>query len=391
LYTAFYQLKEEPFRLTPDPRFLHLADPHRTALKVLLQGVLQRKGFTVVAGPVGTGKTTLLHTALQILTEKSEGRGRLVSAFLVNPTLAPAELLEAVLDEYEITCTATSKPRRLAALHQMLFQTQQQGGTAILLIDEAHLMSIELLEEIRLLGNTDTYQEKLLQIVLCGQPELFAVLQRPELQALQQRIASTCLLRPLSLPETRAYMAERLHAAGLRGSSPFTGTAVEVIHRLTTGVPRLINLLSDACLSMGFELKRKQIDQTLVQQASEDVLGLVKGPFSPGGGGVGAGSNGKKDQTQSQASEAEAQEEAVPATSWPDETPLQAHAAVAGSGPSAPVTIGVASNFSSAATATLVADERRGAKSSPRDGNWTRSTFDVLIDALKQGRAVARE
>jgi hypothetical protein len=153
----------------------------------------------------------------------------------------------------------------------------------------------------------------------------------------------------------------------------------------------LINLLSDACLSVGFELKRKQIDQTLVQQASEDVLGLVKGPFSPGGGGVGAGSNGKKDQTQSQASEAEAQEEAVPATSWPDETPLQAHAAVAGSGPSAPVTIGVASNFSSAATATLVADERRGAKSSPRDGNWTRSTFDVLIDALKQGRAVARE
>jgi len=392
LYTAFYQLKEEPFRLTPDPRFLHLADPHRTALKVLLQGVLQRKGFTVVAGPVGTGKTTLLHTALQILTEKSEGRGRLVSAFLVNPTLAPAELLEAVLDEYEITCTATSKPRRLAALHQMLFQTQQQGGTAILLIDEAHLMSIELLEEIRLLGNTDTYQEKLLQIVLCGQPELFAVLQRPELQALQQRIASTCLLRPLSLPETRAYMAERLHAAGLRGSSPFTGTAVEVIHRLTNGVPRLINLLSDACLSVGFELKRKQIDQTLVEQASEDVLGLVRGPFSPGGGS-GVGANGKKDQTQSQApaEEKTAREEAVPATSWPDETPLQAHAAVAGSAPSAPVTIGLAPTLSSAATATIVADERRAAKPSPREGNWTRSTFDVLIDALKQGRAVSRE
>jgi general secretion pathway protein A len=382
LYTAFYQLKEEPFRLTPDPRFLHLADPHRTALKVLLQGVLQRKGFTVVAGPVGTGKTTLLHTALQILTEKSEGRGRLVSAFLVNPTLAPAELLEAVLDEYEITCTATSKPRRLAALHQMLFQTQQQGGTAILLIDEAHLMSVELLEEIRLLGNTDTYQEKLLQIVLCGQPELFAVLQRPELQALQQRIASTCLLRPLSLPETRAYMAERLHAAGLRGSSPFTGTAVEVIHRLTTGVPRLINLLSDACLLVGFELKRKQIDQFLVEQASEDVLGLVKGPFAPGGA-LGTGANGKRDQEQ-----APAEEKAVAATSWPNDPPLQARAAAAAD---SSVTLGVASSFSSSATATMVADERRGLKPSARDGNWTRSTFDVLIDALKQGRAVARE
>jgi general secretion pathway protein A len=385
LYTAFYQLKEEPFRLTPDPRFLHLADPHRTALKVLLQGVLQRKGFTIVAGPVGTGKTTLLHTALQILTEKSEGRGRLVSAFLVNPTLAPAELLEAVLDEYEITCTATSKPRRLAALHQMLFQTQQQGGTAILLIDEAHLMSVELLEEIRLLGNTDTYQEKLLQIVLCGQPELFAVLQRPELQALQQRIASTCLLRPLSLPETRAYMAERLHAAGLRGSSPFTGTAVEVIHRLTTGVPRLINLLSDACLVVGFELKRKQIDQFLVEQASEDVLGLMRGPFAPGGA---AGANGKK-HVGASVEETAAPENDAPAGSWPDDDPpLGARAAAASD---ATATLGVTSGHSSAATATLVADEPRATKPSPRDGNRTRSTFDSLIDALKQGRTVARE
>jgi general secretion pathway protein A len=385
LYTAFYQLKEEPFRLTPDPRFLHLADPHRTALKVLLQGVLQRKGFTIVAGPVGTGKTTLLHTALQILTEKSEGRGRLVSAFLVNPTLAPSELLEAVLDEYEITCTATSKPRRLAALHQMLFQTQQQGGTAILLIDEAHLMSVELLEEIRLLGNTDTYQEKLLQIVLCGQPELFAVLQRPELQALQQRIASTCLLRPLSLPETRAYMAERLHAAGLRGSSPFTGTAVEVIHRLTTGVPRLINLLSDACLVVGFELKRKQIDQFLVEQASEDVLGLMRGPFAPGGA---AGANGKK-HVGASVEETAVPENDAPAGSWPDDDPpLGARAAAASD---ATATLGVTSGLSSSATATLVADERRATKPSPRDGNRTRSTFDSLIDALKQGRTVARE
>jgi general secretion pathway protein A len=374
LYTAFYQLKEEPFRLTPDPRFLHLADPHRTALKVLLQGVLQRKGFTVVAGPVGTGKTTLLHTALQILTEKSEGRGRLVSAFLVNPTLAPSELLEAVLEEYEINCTATSKPRRLAALHQMLFQTQQQGGTAILLIDEAHLMSVELLEEIRLLGNTDTYQEKLLQIVLCGQPELFAVLQRPELQALQQRIASTCLLRPLSLPEVRAYMAERLHAAGLRGSSPFTGTAVEVIHRLTGGVPRLINLLSDACLLVGFELKRKQIDQFLVEQASEDVLGLLKGPFAPGGLGTVPSNSDSRGRDEAQSEE--------PAQSKWAARP-QARAAVASSSDGA--------SLSSTATATLAAEDRRASKPSQRDANWTKSTFDNLIDALKHGRATARE
>jgi general secretion pathway protein A len=395
LYTAFYQLKEEPFRLTPDPRFLHLADPHRTALKVLLQGVLQRKGFTVVAGPVGTGKTTLLHTALQILTEKSEGRGRLVSAFLVNPTLTPAELLEAVLDEYEINCTATSKPRRLAALHQMLFQTQQQGGTAVLLIDEAHLMTIELLEEIRLLGNTDTYHEKLLQIVLCGQPELFAVLQRPELQALQQRIAGTCLLRPLSLPETRAYVAERLHAAGLRGSSPFTGTAVETIHKMSNGVPRLINLLADACLMSGFELKRKQIDQLIVNQASEDVLGLVT-PGTAARAALVVESEPKESAKQPEP-EPKVEPVAVAAASpvvARSSSPATATAVLEREPVPASVS---ASSKTEPATAVAVAEpeDRRTAKGSrenTRDaGRNTKSTFDVLIAALKQNRAVARD
>ena len=389
MYTAFYQLKEEPFRLTPDPRFLHLADPHRTALKVLLQGVLQRKGFTIVAGPVGTGKTTLLHTALQILTEKSEGRGRLVSAFLVNPTLTPAELLEAVLDEYEINCTATSKPRRLAALHQMLFQTQQQGGTAVLLIDEAHLMTVELLEEIRLLGNTDTYHEKLLQIVLCGQPELFAVLQRPELQALQQRIAGTCLLRPLSLPETRAYIAERLHAAGLRGSGPFTGTAVEAIHKLSNGVPRLINLLSDACLMAGFELKRKQVDQLIVNQAAEDVLGLVKpATIIATASGISEPETKEVAPTNPQPRMEEPRMAVPSAASTSRPAPSPAVAESSGARPSA-----------SAQTASAVAvaepeEPRPAAKAPAKSGRGerpTKSTFDVLIAALKQNRAVARD
>jgi general secretion pathway protein A len=397
LYTAFYQLKEEPFRLTPDPRFLHLADPHRTALKVLLQGVLQRKGFTVVAGPVGTGKTTLLHTALQILTEKSEGRGRLVSAFLVNPTLTPAELLEAVLEEYEINCNATSKPRRLAALHQMLFQTQQQGGTAVLLIDEAHLMSIELLEEIRLLGNTDTYQEKLLQIVLCGQPELFAVLQRPELQALQQRIAGTCLLRPLSLPETRAYIAERLHAAGLRGSSPFTGTAVENIHRMTNGVPRLINLLSDACLMIGFDLKRKQIDPLIVDQAAEDVLGLLKAPvLSPPRLPVSS-----EPQPKHKGKEARSEEKAPApeksAVAWTPTAP--APAATTAAPADLPTEFNSAAAAPKAAAAVAVAEsEEEVYPLPPKPGREarentrpTKSTFDVLIAALKQSRGTTRE
>jgi general secretion pathway protein A len=377
MYTAFYQLKEEPFRLTPDPRFLHLADPHRTALKALLQGVLQRKGFIVVAGPVGTGKTTLLHTALQILTEKSEGRGRLVSAFLVNPTLTPAELLEAVLDEYEISTTATSKPKRLVALHQMLFQTQQQGGTAVLLVDEAHLMSLELLEEVRLLGNTDTYQEKLLQIVLCGQPELLAVLQRPELQALQQRIANTCLLRPLALPETRAYIAERLHAAGLNGNAPFTSAAVETIHKLSGGTPRLINLLSDACLTLGFENKQKLIDPLLVEQAGEEVLSVFK-PSMPA---VDAPPVINVSQPE--------QKPAAPVVTW-SSTAAPAPAPQALTKTNTKVAKEVVPANAKAPAAAAESESGKMVMLPGTDGNWTKSTFDVLIAALKQNRASAR-
>ncbi len=282
-----------------------------------------------------------------------------------------------MLDEYEINCSATSKPRRLAALHQMLYQTQQQGGTAVLLIDEAHLMSVELLEEIRLLGNTDTYQEKLLQIVLCGQPELFAVLQRPELQALQQRIAGTCLLRPLSLPETRAYVAERLHAAGLRGSSPFTGTAVEGIHKLSNGVPRLINLLADACLMVGFDLKRKQVDQLIVDQAAEDVLGLLKAPVvsRPSVAAV-------KEKQKEQEVRAAAKEEHVAAKeapvgekvavaaaspSWP---PAPSHAQAAATTDS-PVGFSGATTSTQSAAATAVAEpEEPRPAAKPADSRW---------------------
>jgi general secretion pathway protein A len=168
-------------------------------------------------------------------------------------------------------------------------------------------------------------------------------------------------------------MAERLHAAGLRGSSPFTGTAVEVIHRLTGGVPRLINLLSDACLLVGFELKRKQIDHFLVEQASEDVLGLLKGPFAPGGLGTTPVGSAAREEVQS--------EDPDSRSSWPDR-PMQARAAAVA---------GESANLSSAATATMTAEERRATKPSARDANWTKSTFDNLIDALKHGRTAARE
>ncbi len=272
MYRAFFQLKDQPFRLTPDPRFLHLAEPHQAALTTLLEGIFYRKGLVMITGPIGTGKTTLVHTALHFISDKKMG---IKSALLFNPVLTRDEFLEMMLEEFEVSCPSASKPRRLMALHQMLLEAQRRGGTAVLFIDEAHLLSTELLEEIRLLGNADTHQEKLLQIILCGQPELLAMMNRRELSALQQRIAARAHLRPLSLAETRAYVAERLHAAGLQGPSPFPPSALEVVFRCSEGVPRLINLVCDGCLALGFRTQRRMIQQDIAEEVAVS-LGLAQ-------------------------------------------------------------------------------------------------------------------
>ncbi|SRR6266446_4409016 len=272
MYRSFYGLKDGPFRLTPDSRFFHLSEPHQNALRVLLEGIFYRKGLVMITGPIGTGKTTLVHTALQIFTDK---KMPVQSALLFNPTLTREEFLEMMLDEFEVKCTATSKPKRLAALYHMLLDTQRRGGTSVLFIDEAHLLSPELLEEIRLLGNADTHQEKLLQIVLSGQPELLRVMNRSELSALQQRIAGRALLRPLNQKETRVYVDERLRIAGLERTNPFPEKTLEAIHGYSGGVPRLINLICEECLLMGFRQQREMIQPEIVGEAAIS-LGLVE-------------------------------------------------------------------------------------------------------------------
>jgi general secretion pathway protein A len=274
VYLAYYELKEEPFRLTPDPHFLHLSEPHQTALTTLLEGILYRKGLVMITGPIGTGKTTLVNTALKMLNDVSKQKMPIKSALMFNPTLTRDEFLEMMLEDFEVSCTSTSKPKRLMALNQMLLDAQRQGGTAVLFIDEAHLLSSELLEEIRLLGNADTHREKLLQIVLSGQPELTTMMSRRELSALQQRIAARANLRPLSLAETRSYIAERLHLAGLQNGSLFSPEALAQILRYSTGVPRLINLICDACLMLGFKTQRKVIQPDVVEEAAVS-LGLI--------------------------------------------------------------------------------------------------------------------
>jgi general secretion pathway protein A len=267
MYLNYYKLKKEPFQLTPDPRFLQMAEAHRNALSILFQGVLMRKGFMVLTGPVGTGKTTLLHAVMHILSNPSVSKSPLSTAFVVNPTLSREEFLEFILDEFEVPCASTSKPRRLAALQQMLLETQRRGSTAVLVIDEAHLLTSELLEEIRLLGNTDSYREKLLQVILSAQPELNAVLRGQQHVALRQRIAGWCELRPLTLPETKDYITERLHVAGLESPSPFVSSAVERVFDHSHGVPRLINLICDQCLILGAGAGRTQIDSHTVEDA----------------------------------------------------------------------------------------------------------------------------
>lgn len=271
MYSTFYGLTQAPFRLTPDPRFLHLAEPHRNTLRAMVEGVVGRKGLQVAIGPIGTGKTTLLYCLQHILSHEATRERPLRSAFVVNPTLTADELFEALFDELEIHAAAPTKPARLRALHELLLASHKSNGAVVVIIDEAHLMPPELIEEVRLLMNLDNYPVNVLQIILCGQPELLPLLTKPELAALKQRISVVTKLRALTLIETRAYIAERLHVAGLRGENPFTTSALEEVYRLTNGVPRLINSICDHTLGVGFRHQQTKLGGDAVLEAAEEM------------------------------------------------------------------------------------------------------------------------
>jgi general secretion pathway protein A len=275
MYSSFYGLKQAPFRLTPDPRFLHLAEPHRNTLRAMVEGVAGRKGLQVAIGPIGTGKTTLLYCLQHILSHEATADRPLRTAFVVNPTLTADELFESLFDELEIHASAATKPARLRALHELLLSSHKSNSAVVIIIDEAHLMPPELIEEVRLLMNLDNYPVNVLQIILSGQPELLPLLMKPELAALRQRISVVTKLRALTLMESRAYIAERMHVAGLRGDSPFTTSALEEIHKLTNGVPRLINSGCDHALAIGFRQQAKRIGADIVIEAAEE-MGLMQ-------------------------------------------------------------------------------------------------------------------
>jgi general secretion pathway protein A len=271
MYLKYYALREEPFNLTPDPRFMHLAQPYRVALDAVAQAILRRKGMIVVSGPVGVGKTTLLHTTMQMLNRINCNNASIAFAFVFNPVLSREEFLETLIAEFEVPCSSTTKPGRLSSLHKMFLEKQRTAGTSVLIVDEAHLLTVELLEEIRLLGNADTYREKLLQVILCGQPELLPLLQRPQLRALQQRITQYCSLRPLTEDETGSYVAERLQAAGLSGKSPFTSETIVAIHQHSHGVPRVINQICDGALVIGAEYDFRVVRPPVIEKVAAEL------------------------------------------------------------------------------------------------------------------------
>lgn len=275
MYNGFYKLKENPFRLTPDPAYVYMTSQHREAFSGLIFSVCERPGLTVLVGEVGTGKTTLLYTLLSWLEKR-----KFITAVCTNPILTREELYDLLLVQLRVECPSPLKNRQLTALKEALLQYRKNGLQAILVVDEAQRLSTDLLEEIRLLLNIETPQEKLLEIILAGQPELADTLQRPELRQLKQRVSAFCKLEPLSLEELREYVWHRLGQAGLAQAglpqqSLFADDAVRVIHEYTHGIPRLVNSLCDSALQTGFALQAPQITIAIVREAAKD-LDLVQ-------------------------------------------------------------------------------------------------------------------
>jgi type II secretory pathway predicted ATPase ExeA len=266
MYQRFYGLRELPFELTPNPRYLYLTPRHREALSNLQYGLFTAKAVTVLVGEAGTGKTTLLRAALE-----ADSCRHVRCVYLNNPALTRGEFVEILARRFNLSPEAAlSKAAMLAELEDVLHERRTQGETTALAIDEAQTLSPELLEEIRLLANFETTTEKLLPLVLAGQPELAERLEDPNLRQLKQRVALRCDVRPFSLPETAAYISSRIRTAGGEASRLFTREAVTLVHECARGIPRTINVICDNALVTGLALNRQPVDREMVLEVSRD-------------------------------------------------------------------------------------------------------------------------
>ena len=270
MYHQHFGLNEAPFSIAVNPRYLFMSQRHRDALAHLLYGVSGGGGFILLTGEVGTGKTTVNRCLLEQLPDTTD------LAIILNPALSAVELLATACDELKIDYPrGTQSLKELTdALHRYLLDNYERGRKTVLMIDEAQHLDFNVLEQIRLLTNLETNDEKLLQIILIGQPELTEKLSRPELRQLNQRITARYNLQPLNLQETTAYIKHRLEVAGLRGGvSLFEAAAIKKIHALTRGIPRLINVLCDRALLGAYGQQRGGVNKKLIAQAASEVFG----------------------------------------------------------------------------------------------------------------------
>jgi general secretion pathway protein A len=266
MYRAFFGFKERPFDLTPNPRFLVLTDGHREALSNLDYGIASRRGITLLIGDAGTGKTTVIRTALERQPD------RVHSVHLHNPALTRVEFVEMLAARFHLTPEARrSKTALLLELETLLLERHRRGESTVLIVDEAQSIPLDLLEEIRLLANIETAETKLLSVVLAGQPELATRLNDDVLRQLKQRIALRCELRPLTMTETLGYVAGRIRAAGGVGAQVFTREAVMLIHERSGGIPRTVSVIADNALLTGFALGRRPVGRAIVEEVCRDL------------------------------------------------------------------------------------------------------------------------
>jgi general secretion pathway protein A len=267
MYKDFYGLREYPFNMTPDPQFLFLSRNHRVALDVLRFGIRDRKGFIVITGEIGAGKTTVCRALLRSLDANTK------TALLLNPMLSDSQMLRAVCDEFRLQPAKTTKKDLYDTINAFLLRELAANHNVALIIDEAQNLQPRVLEQIRLLSNFETEKEKLLQIILVGQPELSRLLHRDDLVQLKQRIALRHHIPPLEWEEVGEYIRHRLEVAGGDGRIQWTDGALLLIRRYSRGVPRLINIICDKTLLAGYVAETLNITATLVQRAIEDVEG----------------------------------------------------------------------------------------------------------------------
>ena len=266
MYNAFFGFTESPFNLSPDPAFLYRSEQHEEALANLIYGVQSRKGFIVLTGEVGTGKTTMLECLRDFLESQY-----IEFAFIFNSRITSEQFFEMIAYDLDLRCDRTSKTEVLFALNELLLQQSQQARTTVLIVDEAHNLEWDVLEEIRLLGNMENRRGKLLQIILAGQPELDRKLDAPNLRQLKQRIVLRCALQPFTLAETTEYMNTRLQKAGGPEREIFTSQIIAEIQARSQGIPRLINAICDNLLLTAFAMETKVVSIEMLDEVSKDM------------------------------------------------------------------------------------------------------------------------